>query len=91
MYGGFTSNVRHEVGRPGVRNAGIHESLSMSAASSRRRYGIPYRTSNVCAANTVDAQAAYESVFSLWGAVNSGGHLLKHGARLDGRRPLLLL
>ena len=28
-----------------------------------RKYGIPYRTSNVNAANTVDAQAAYESVF----------------------------
>ena len=34
----------------------------------------------MCAANTVDAQAAYESVFSLWGAVNSGGHMLMHGA-----------
>jgi trimethylamine--corrinoid protein Co-methyltransferase len=45
-----------------------------------RRYGLPYRTSNTCAANAVDAQAAYESVFSLWGAVMGGGNLVLHGA-----------
>jgi trimethylamine--corrinoid protein Co-methyltransferase len=45
-----------------------------------RRYAIPYRTSNVCAANSVDAQAAYESVFSLWGAAMGGGNLIKHAA-----------
>jgi trimethylamine--corrinoid protein Co-methyltransferase len=45
-----------------------------------RRYNLPYRTSNVCAANSVDAQAAYESVFSLWGAIMGGGHLIKHAA-----------
>ena len=45
-----------------------------------RRYGIPYRTSNVCAANTVDAQAAYESVFSLWGAILGGVNFIMHGA-----------
>jgi len=44
-----------------------------------RRYGLPYRSSNVCAANAVDAQAAYESVFSLWGAVMGGVNLLMHG------------
>jgi trimethylamine--corrinoid protein Co-methyltransferase len=26
-----------------------------------RKYKIPYRSSNACAANAVDAQAAYES------------------------------
>ena len=45
-----------------------------------RRYGIPYRTSNTCAANTMDAQAAYESVMSLWGAILGGGNLIKHAA-----------
>ena len=45
-----------------------------------RRYGVPYRSSNVCAANAVDAQAAYESVFSLWGAILGGVNLLMHGA-----------
>ena len=45
-----------------------------------RRFGIPYRSSNVNAANSVDAQASYESVFSLWGAISGKAHLIKHGA-----------
>ena len=45
-----------------------------------RRYRIPYRSSNVNSANSVDAQAAYESVFSLWGAISGKAHLIKHGA-----------
>ena len=45
-----------------------------------RRYRLPYRTSNTCAANTVDAQAAYESVFSLWGAIGGGANFVLHGA-----------
>jgi trimethylamine--corrinoid protein Co-methyltransferase len=45
-----------------------------------RRYNLPYRSSNVCAANALDAQAAYESVFSLWGAIMGGVNMLMHGA-----------
>ena len=45
-----------------------------------RRYRVPYRSSNVNAANALDAQAAYESVFSLWGAVMGGVNFLMHGA-----------
>ena len=51
-----------------------------------RRYSLPYRSSNVCAANAVDAQAAYESVFSLWGCVMGGVNMMMHGAGLDGGR-----
>ena len=79
VYGGFTSNVDMKSGSPAF---GTPEYMKAQLIGGQlaRRYNIPYRTSNVCAANTVDAQAAYESVFSLWGAVNSGMHLLKHGA-----------
>ena len=52
----------------------------MSAASWRGAISLPYRTSNTCAANTVDAQAAYESVFSLWGAIGAGANFILHGA-----------
>ncbi len=45
-----------------------------------RRYHLPYRSSNVCAANAVDAQAAYESVFALWGCVMGGVNMMMHGA-----------
>ncbi len=44
-----------------------------------RRYRLPYRSSNVNAANSMDAQAAYESVFALWGAVMGGVNMMKHG------------
>jgi trimethylamine---corrinoid protein Co-methyltransferase len=45
-----------------------------------RRYALPYRSSNTNAANSLDAQAAYESVFSLWGAIMGGVNLMMHGA-----------
>jgi trimethylamine---corrinoid protein Co-methyltransferase len=45
-----------------------------------RRYGVPYRTSSTNAANAVDAQAAYESVFSLWAAIMGGGNFIIHAA-----------
>ena len=79
VYGGFTSNVDMRSGAPAF---GTPEYLrtAMVGGQLARRYGLPYRSSNVNAANAVDAQAAYESVFSLWGAVMGGVNLLMHGA-----------
>jgi trimethylamine--corrinoid protein Co-methyltransferase len=78
-YGGFTSNVDMKSGAPAF---GTPEYMKAQLVGGQlaRRYGIPYRTSNTCAANAVDAQAAYESVFSLWGAIQGGGNFLMHGA-----------
>ena len=79
IYGGFTSNVDMQSGAPafgtpeGMRTAMIGGQLA-------RRYRVPYRSSNVNAANALDAQAAYESVFSLWGAIMGGVNLVMHGA-----------
>ncbi len=79
MYGGFTSNVDMQSGAPAF---GTPEYVRTAMISGQlcRRYGVPYRSSNVCAANALDAQAAYESVFSLWGAVMGGVNFLMHGA-----------
>ncbi|RUM99651.1 methyltransferase [Pseudaminobacter arsenicus] len=78
-YGGFTSNVDMKSGAPAF---GTPEYMKAQLVGGQlaRRYNIPYRTSNVCAANTVDAQAAYESVFSLWGAIQGGGNFMLHSA-----------
>ncbi len=78
-YGGFTSNVDMKSGAPAF---GTPEYMKAQLVGGQlaRRYSIPYRTSNVCAANTVDAQAAYESVFSLWGCIQGGGNFVKHAA-----------
>ncbi len=79
IYGGFTSNVDMKSGAPAF---GTPEYMKATVVGGQlaRRYNIPFRTSNTCAANTVDAQAAYESVFSLWGLTMGGGNLIMHGA-----------
>ena len=79
VYGGFTSNVDMKSGAPAFGTP-EYMKAQMVGGQLARRYGILYRTSNTCAANTVDAQAAYESVFSLWGAIQGGGNFLMHGA-----------
>jgi trimethylamine---corrinoid protein Co-methyltransferase len=79
IYGGFTSNVDMKSGAPAF---GTPEYMQAALVGGQlaRRYGLPYRSSNTCAANALDAQAAYESVFSLWGAIMGGVNLLMHGA-----------
>ncbi len=79
VYGSFTSNVAMTSGAPAF---GTPEYMKTTLLGGQlaRRYGLPYRASNVNAANTLDAQAAYESVFSLWACVMGGVHMLKHAA-----------
>jgi trimethylamine---corrinoid protein Co-methyltransferase len=79
IYGGFTSNVDMKSGAPAF---GTPEYMKATIIGGQmaRRYGVPYRTSNTCAANVVDAQAAYESVFSLWSVTMGGGNYIMHGA-----------
>ena len=78
LYGGFTSNVDMRSGAPAF---GTPEYMKATLVGGQlaRRLGLPYRSSNVNAANAVDAQASYESVFSLWGAIMGGAQLLHHG------------
>jgi trimethylamine---corrinoid protein Co-methyltransferase len=79
VYGGFTSNVDMKSGAPAF---GTPEYMKAVLAGGQlcRKYGIPYRSSNACAANTVDAQAAYESVFSLWALLQGGANFVLHAA-----------
>jgi trimethylamine--corrinoid protein Co-methyltransferase len=79
MYGGFTSNVDMKSGAPAF---GTPEYVKATLAGGQlaRRYGIPFRTSNVNASNAPDAQAAYESGMSLWAAFLAHGNMIHHGA-----------
>jgi trimethylamine--corrinoid protein Co-methyltransferase len=79
VYGAFTSNVDMKSGAPAF---GTPEYMKACIAAGQlaRRYRLPYRTSSTNAANSVDAQAAYETVFSLWGAIMGGGNLIVHAA-----------
>ena len=79
VYGGFTSNVDMRSGAPAF---GTPEYMKTAIVGGQlaRRLKLPYRSSNTNAANSLDAQAAYESVFSLWGAIMGGVNFLMHGA-----------
>jgi trimethylamine--corrinoid protein Co-methyltransferase len=79
VYGSFTSNVDMRSGSPAF---GTPEYTKAAQASGQlaRRYGMPFRSSNTTASNAVDAQAAYESAMSLWGAVMGGANLVNHAA-----------
>jgi trimethylamine--corrinoid protein Co-methyltransferase len=79
MYGSFTSNVDMRSGAPAF---GTPENTKANIVSGQlaRRYGIPYRTSNANASNTVDLQATYETMMSTWGAVLGGANIIYHGA-----------
>ena len=79
IYGGFTSNVDMKSGAPAFGTPEYMKSVLVGGQLARR-YGLPYRTSNTCAANSVDGQAMYESVFSLWAVVMGRGNLVKHAA-----------
>lgn len=77
IYGGFTSNVDMQSGAPAFGTPEFMQT-AMITGQLTRRYAVPYRSSGVNAANALDAQAAYESVFSLWGAIMGGAHMLIH-------------
>ena len=79
MYGAFTSNVDMRSGAPAF---GTPENAKANIASGQlaRRYRLPYRTSNASASNSADAQGAYETQMSLWGAMLGHGNLIYHAA-----------
>jgi len=79
MYGAFASNVDMRSGAPAL---GTPEYTKMALASGQiaRRLGIPFRSSSTTSSNCVDAQAAYESEMSLWGAIMGHAHLVNHAA-----------
>jgi len=79
VYGGFTSNVDMQSGAPAFGTPEYWKTAIIGGQLARR-YAVPYRSSNTCAANAVDAQAAYESMFSLWGAVSGNSNFMMHGA-----------
>ena len=79
VYGGFTSNVDMKSGAPAFGTPEYMKACIIGGQLARR-YKLPYRTSSTNAANSVDAQAAYETVFSLWGAIMGGGNVIQHAA-----------
>ena len=79
VYGGFTSNVDMRTGSPAF---GTPEQTKATLITGQlcRRYQIPFRSSNTNASTSVDAQSAYESEMSLWGAVMGHANVIIHSA-----------
>ena len=79
VYGAFTSNVDMKSGAPAF---GTPEYFKAALASGQlaRHVGLPYRSSAPNASNAVDAQAMYETMMSLFGAVMGGCNVLLHAA-----------
>ena len=79
VLGGFTSNVDMRTGSPAFGTPEyVHATLG--GAQIARRLKIPFRSSAVNASPAVDAQAAYETGFSLWASIMSHSHLINHAA-----------
>ena len=79
IYGSFTCNVDMRTGSPAF---GTPEYTLAAQASGQlaRRYALPWRSSNTNASNAPDAQSAYESEMSLWGALTGHASVLNQGA-----------
>jgi len=80
LYGGFTTNIDLRGGSPAF---GTPEGAwaTLVGGQLARRYGLPYRGSGgLTSSQTADAQAAYESLWSLWPAVLAHTNLVMHAA-----------
>src|SRR6516164_10050041 len=79
VLGGFTSNVDMRTGSPAF---GTPEYVNAALATAQlgRRLRLPVRTSAPNASPAVDAQATYETAFSLWAGIMSHSHLINHAA-----------
>jgi trimethylamine---corrinoid protein Co-methyltransferase len=79
VLGGFTSNVDMRTGSPAFGTPEyVHATLA--GAQIARALGVPYRSSAVNASPAADAQATYETAFSLWASIMSHSHLINHAA-----------
>jgi trimethylamine--corrinoid protein Co-methyltransferase len=79
VYGSFTSNVDMKSGSPAFGTP-EYVKAQFGAGQMARHLGLPWRSSNATASNVPDAQAAYESQMSLWGALMGGCNFMLHAA-----------
>jgi trimethylamine---corrinoid protein Co-methyltransferase len=77
--GTFTSNVDMKSGAPAFGTPEYMRATQMTGQLVRF-YGVPLRSSGVCAGNVPDAQAMWETCNSLWAAVQSGTNMVYHAA-----------
>ena len=79
VFGTFTSNVDMKTGAPAFGTPEYVRATQITGQMARY-YKLPLRASNACAANAPDGQAMWESLNSLWSAINSGVNVVYHSA-----------
>ncbi|MFZ5965327.1 trimethylamine methyltransferase family protein [Thalassococcus sp. BH17M4-6] len=79
VIGTFTSNVDMKSGAPAFGTPEYIRATQMTGQMARF-YGLPMRSSGVCAANIPDGQAMWETEHSLWAAMQSGTNMVYHAA-----------
>jgi trimethylamine--corrinoid protein Co-methyltransferase len=79
IYGGFTSNVDMRSGAPAFGTP-EYAKAAFVGGQLARRYGLPYRSTNANASNAPDAQAAWESMMSLWPVMLGHTNMVMHAA-----------
>ena len=79
VIGTFTSNVDMKTGAPAFGTPEYMRATQMTGQMARF-YGLPMRSSGVCAANVPDGQAMWETEHSLWAAIQSGTNMVYHAA-----------
>ncbi|MBS0125400.1 trimethylamine methyltransferase family protein [Thetidibacter halocola] len=79
VIGTFTSNVDMKSGAPAFGTPEYMRATQMTGQMARF-YGLPMRSSGVCAANVPDGQAIWETEHSLWAAMQSGTNMVYHAA-----------
>ena len=77
--GTFTSNVDMKSGAPAFGTPEYMRATQMTGQMVRH-YGVPMRSSGVCASNVPDAQGMWETMNSLWAAVQSCTNMVYHAA-----------
>ncbi|MDB2325377.1 trimethylamine methyltransferase family protein [Alphaproteobacteria bacterium] len=79
VIGTFTSNVDMKSGAPAFGTPEYMRATQITGQMARH-YGLPMRSSGVCAANVPDGQSIWETSNSLWAAVQSGTNMVYHAA-----------
>ena len=79
VFGSFTSNVDMRSGAPAFGTP-EYVKATLAGAQIARRFRLPVRSSAPNASPCVDAQATWETGFSLWAAIMSHSNLIYHAA-----------
>ncbi len=78
VYGAFTSNVHMRSGSVALGTP-EYAKATIVGGQLARRYGVPYKSSNVNSSCAPDGQSVYESMMAIWSACMGHANIMAHG------------